>query len=215
MFRVRSRVGNVGPHSQLIIGAIPGGLSPDGPPGTTVYACFSGIGGAELTLGFTGYDSFGNTAPSLHEGVTIRRERGMHKLAADRRDQRRARSDHLRRRLHRSHGQSGWRQWSGTPYSWSGPGGATSVQTRTACAAGTYTVTITDANLNTATASVTVTVNPLPTVTVNSATIASGGSATLTATTTASNPTYLWIPGNATTASITVSPTTTTTTTPP
>ena len=55
------------------------------------------------------------------------------------------------------------------------------------------------------------TVNPLPSASVNSAAICAGGSATLTATTDASNPNFLWSPGGATTASITVSPSATTT----
>jgi hypothetical protein len=54
------------------------------------------------------------------------------------------------------------------------------------------------------------TINPLPTVSVNSATVCAGSSATLTATTTASSPGYLWSPGGAATASITVSPALTT-----
>jgi len=56
-----------------------------------------------------------------------------------------------------------------------------------------------------------VTVNALPTVSVNSATICAGGSATLTATSSASNASYLWSPGGATTASTAVSPSSTTT----
>ncbi|HVM50452.1 MAG TPA: autotransporter-associated beta strand repeat-containing protein [Candidatus Acidoferrum sp.] len=57
----------------------------------------------------------------------------------------------------------------------------------------------------------TLTVNPQPTVSVNSATICAGGSANLVATTSASTPSYLWSPGGATTAGITVSPSSTTT----
>lgn len=52
--------------------------------------------------------------------------------------------------------------------------------------------------------------DPSLSVSVNSAAIAPGGTATLTATTSASNPSYLWVPGNATTASIDVSPQATT-----
>src|SRR5258707_12671692 len=57
----------------------------------------------------------------------------------------------------------------------------------------------------------TVTVDALPTVSVNSPTICVGGSTTLTATTSAATPSYLWSPGGATTASITVNPAATTT----
>ena len=46
---------------------------------------------------------------------------------------------------------------------------------------------------------------------VNSATICVGGSTNLTATTSAASPSYLWSPGGATTASITVNPAVTTT----
>jgi hypothetical protein len=76
----------------------------------------------------------------------------------------------------------------------------------------TYTVTVTDGTTGCANSgSGTVTVNPLPTVSVNSAAVCGGGSATLTATTSASSPSYLWSPGGAITASITVSPASTTT----
>jgi len=98
----------------------------------------------------------------------------------------------------------------GTPgytYLWSDGSTGTSITTN---AAGTYSVTVTDSNGCTTTCSATLTVNPLPTVSVNSATICNGGSATLTATTSASSPSYLWSPGGATTASITVSPASTT-----
>jgi hypothetical protein len=73
-------------------------------------------------------------------------------------------------------------------------------------------VTVTDGTTGCANSgSGTVTVNPLPTMSVNSATICAGDSATLAATTSASSPNYLWSPGGATTASITVSPASTTT----
>ncbi len=75
----------------------------------------------------------------------------------------------------------------------------------------TYYVTETSAEGCVSSATpVTGTINPLPVVSVNSATICAGGSTTLTATTDANSPGYLWSPGGATTASITVSPTTTT-----
>ncbi len=76
--------------------------------------------------------------------------------------------------------------------------------------AGTYTVHVANA-ASAATSSAVLTVNPLPTVAVNSETICLGAPATLTATTDAANPTYLWTPGGATTASLTVTPGATTT----
>jgi uncharacterized repeat protein (TIGR01451 family) len=92
-------------------------------------------------------------------------------------------------------------------YSWS-PGGATTASIQVSPTSTTvYSVTVTDGTTTcSASGSGTVTVNPLPTVTVNSTTICVGDSATLTATTSASSPSYLWSPGGATTASITVSP---------
>jgi autotransporter-associated beta strand protein len=93
-----------------------------------------------------------------------------------------------------------------------GIGGSISFPLQTV--AGTYTVIATDTSDNCPlqmNASAVVTVNPLPTVSVNSTNIMGGQSATLTATTTASSPSYLWSPGGATTASITVSPAETTT----
>jgi hypothetical protein len=74
----------------------------------------------------------------------------------------------------------------------------------------TYTVTGTAANGCTGTATVTVVVNPNPALTVNAspASICSGSSTTLTATG-ATN--YIWLPGNQTGASISVSPSSTTT----
>lgn len=73
---------------------------------------------------------------------------------------------------------------------------------------GSYCVEVAGA-CDTVTNCATLTVNPLPSVSVNSATICAGQSATLTATTDASNPSYSWSPGGATTASINVSPTST------
>ena len=75
-------------------------------------------------------------------------------------------------------------------------------------ASGGYAVVVQN-DVGATSASANLTVNPLPTVSVNSATICNGQSATLTATHNASNPSYLWSPGGATTASITVSPTAT------
>jgi hypothetical protein len=100
----------------------------------------------------------------------------------------------------------------GPGYLWS-PGGATTASiTVSPTSTTTYTVTLTDGTTGCVNSgSGTVTVNPLPTVSVNSETICAGGSATLTATSDASSPGYLWSPGGATTASITVSPSATTT----
>jgi|GEM_PF-1123679 len=78
---------------------------------------------------------------------------------------------------------------------------------------GTYAIAFiaTDAAGNSTTNTRTVNVNPLPTVSVNSATNCGTASTLLTASTSASNPSYFWSPGGATTASITVSPALTTT----
>ena len=102
---------------------------------------------------------------------------------------------------------------AGNPsYVWS-PGGATTDSiTVSPGATIIYTVTVTDGTTTCVNSgSGTVTVNPLPAVSVTSATVCGGDSATLTATTSASNPSYLWGPGGATTDSITVSPASTTT----
>ncbi|MGP8199836.1 MAG: YDG domain-containing protein [Limisphaerales bacterium] len=100
-------------------------------------------------------------------------------------------------------------------YSWSPATGLSSATvanpTASPTATTTYTVTVTDSWEATAQSSVTVTVNPLPTVSVNSATVCADSSAILNAITSASSPGYLWSPGGATTASITVSPASTTT----
>src|SRR5262249_52884614 len=96
----------------------------------------------------------------------------------------------------------------GSSYVWS-----TTETTRsiTVTNSGNYSVTIFDNNGCSANATQAVTVLSLPAVTVNSSAICAGDSAILTASTTADNPSYLWNPGGATTASITVSPTATTT----
>jgi hypothetical protein len=102
----------------------------------------------------------------------------------------------------------------GYTYSWSPSTGLSSTTvanpTASPTTTTTYTVTVTDSWEATAQSSVTVTVHPLPTAGVNSPSVCAGGSATLTATTSASSPSYLWSPGGATTASITVSPSSTT-----
>ncbi len=96
---------------------------------------------------------------------------------------------------------------AGPTYLWS-PGGATSASITVSPSETTiYTVTVTDGVTGcTGSGSGTVTIGAALAVSVNSTTICPGDSATLSATTTASNPTYLWTPGGATTASITVSP---------
>jgi len=102
----------------------------------------------------------------------------------------------------------------GYSYSWSPATGLSSATvanpTASPASTTTYTVTVTDSSQTTAQSSITVTINALPTVSVNSPAICAGGSATLTATTSSSSPGYLWSPGGATTASITVSPSSTT-----
>jgi autotransporter-associated beta strand protein len=101
---------------------------------------------------------------------------------------------------------------SNPSYLWS-PGGSTNASiTVSPGSTTTYTCTVTDGTTGCSNSgSGTVTVNPLPSVSVNSETICAGSSAMLTATTSASSPTYLWSPGGATNASITVSPASTTT----
>ncbi len=98
----------------------------------------------------------------------------------------------------------------GGTYSWA-PGGATTATiTVSPGATTTYTVTYTDLNGCTATGTGTITVNPQPTITLLPASICAGQSTTLTPTVNPGGGTYLWTPGGATTASITVSPATTT-----
>jgi hypothetical protein len=100
-------------------------------------------------------------------------------------------------------------------YSWN-PGGATSSSISVSPSTTTiYTATVTNGITSCSNSgSGTVTVNPLPTVSVNSGARcisgANSAAVSLTANTNAANPTYLWNPGGATSASISVSPTTTT-----
>ena len=98
-------------------------------------------------------------------------------------------------------------------YLWA-PGGATTAYITVSPAVTTaYTVTVTDGVTGCANSgSGTVTVHPLPTVSVSgSRTNCAGSQTTLAATSSADRPTYLWTPGEATTASVTVTPATTTT----
>lgn len=97
-------------------------------------------------------------------------------------------------------------------YSWA-PGGQTTPSITVSPTTTTvYTVTVTDGVTGLSnSAPATVTVHPVPSVAVDSSTICPGGSVTLTAATDTANPAYLWSPGGATTASITVTPTATTT----
>jgi PKD repeat protein len=106
---------------------------------------------------------------------------------------------------------------AGATYSWTGPSAYTSTSQNpvigisTTAMAGTYSVTASISGCSSAPATTTVVVNPLPTVTVNSATICAGATTTLTATPSITGGAYLWSPGAATTAAITVTPLTTTT----
>lgn len=103
---------------------------------------------------------------------------------------------------------------SGSSYSWTGPNGFTSnvqnpvINNATTANAGTYVVT---ASLNTCSSSSSTVVNVVATPNANitgNLDICVGSSTTLTAT---GGSSYLWSPGGATTASITVSPSATTT----
>jgi Secretion system C-terminal sorting domain len=97
-----------------------------------------------------------------------------------------------------------------TSYTWM-PGNLTGASVAVSpIATTTYTVTGTNANGCSSTATVSVTVNPLPVVAANTSAsaICVGGSATLSATGAA---TYVWMPGNLTGASVSVSPIATTT----
>jgi hypothetical protein len=75
--------------------------------------------------------------------------------------------------------------------------------------AGSYSVVVTNTE-GAVTNSATLTVTAPPTASVNSTSICASQTATLIATTDAANPTYLWSPGGATTASIDVTPAVTT-----
>ncbi len=92
---------------------------------------------------------------------------------------------------------------SGSSYLWT-PGSATT-QTINVTSAGSYSVKVTNAaGCSANSANTTVTVNALPTATITAngpTTFAPGGSVTLTA---SSGSSYLWLPGNQTSQSITV-----------
>ncbi|MES2131489.1 MAG: T9SS type A sorting domain-containing protein, partial [Bacteroidota bacterium] len=100
-------------------------------------------------------------------------------------------------------------------YAWSGPLGYSStastalVPSITSAAAGIYTLTATGVSgcSVTTTASLTVYTSPVVTASVNSVTICSGQSAVLSATGAVS---YVWIPGNMNTSTVTVTPVSTT-----
>ncbi|MFN8711228.1 MAG: T9SS type A sorting domain-containing protein [Bacteroidota bacterium] len=97
-----------------------------------------------------------------------------------------------------------------TSYTWM-PGNLTGASVAVSpIATTTYTVTGTNANGCSSTATVAVKVNPLPVVAANTSasSICVGGSATFTAT---GAPSYTWMPGNLTGASVAVSPIATTT----
>lgn len=95
---------------------------------------------------------------------------------------------------------------AGGTYSWS-PGGQTTPSiTVTPASTTSYTVTYTSLNGCTKQATSTVTVGAASSVTVNDPTVCAGTSATLTAVPGNAGGTFLWSPGGATTASITVSP---------
>jgi gliding motility-associated-like protein len=99
----------------------------------------------------------------------------------------------------------------GGSWSWS-PGGATSQSiTVTPASTTTYTATYSITSSCSATNSGTVTVNALPDVSVTSGVICAGQQATLTATSASAGGNWSWLPGGATTSSITVSPANTTT----
>ncbi|MCE3280595.1 MAG: hypothetical protein K0S44_2786 [Bacteroidetes bacterium] len=99
---------------------------------------------------------------------------------------------------------------AGGTFSWAPGGATTSAITVSPTSTTTYTVTYTLTGCS-ATATGTVTVNPLPTVNSSSQTICAGANATITASPSVAGGTFLWAPGGATTAAITVSPASTTT----
>ncbi|MEI6123595.1 MAG: choice-of-anchor L domain-containing protein [Bacteroidota bacterium] len=95
-------------------------------------------------------------------------------------------------------------------YTWM-PGGLTNSPVTVSPASTTvYTLTGTSANTCTASATTSVTVNAIPTITVSAlpASLCSGQSSTLTA---SGGATYVWMPGNLTGSSITITPAATTT----
>ena len=95
---------------------------------------------------------------------------------------------------------------AGSTFLWNTSATTSSIQVNTA---GTYCVTTTDANGCTASDCVNVVVKPLPVISISGNTfICQGSSTTLTA---SGGGTYVWSPGGATTASITVTPLTHTT----
>jgi gliding motility-associated-like protein len=102
---------------------------------------------------------------------------------------------------------------AGGTYLWA-PGGATT-NAITVSPAGntTYTVTYTLATTCSQTATSAITVNTVPTLTVTptAASICKGASTTINTTANPTGGTYAWLPGGATTSSITVSPAATTT----
>ncbi len=99
---------------------------------------------------------------------------------------------------------------TGGTYLWS-PGGATTASISISPSSTTSYSCIYTLNVcPSASVSGTVTVNPAPSITVTNATVCNGSSATITATPSATGGTYLWSPGGATTASISVSPSSTT-----
>jgi hypothetical protein len=98
----------------------------------------------------------------------------------------------------------------GGTYDWSPGGELTPSISVSPLATTSYSVIYTLNGCPSSSASSTVTVEPTPTVTVNDQTICEGDMATLTATPSAGGGTYLWSPGGAATASITVSPASTT-----
>ena len=86
---------------------------------------------------------------------------------------------------------------------------STGAVTPTALSSGTYTITYSIAAAGSCpliTASTTLVINQTPTITVSNTTICNGANATITATPSTTGGTYLWTPGGATTASITVTP---------